>query len=485
VTATPTGRPKSGQGPADEEGDGLPDEAAPAWRQVARILSAPSEGSLLKHLFVGAAGTAGLHLAATALAVLTSVVLARLLGPSGYGAYAFAFAVVNLLGVPAVVGFDQLTIREISAYRTAGETRAAAGLLRRGDQLALLASLALAGLTALYAWLFGAGWDPLLRDVLLIGLPAVPLLALVRVRQGVLQGLQRIVRGQLPETVVLPLLFLLLVGVFLLLPGRSLDATTTVALHVVAAAGTLIFGWLLLRLHLPDEIASAEPRFRTREWLASAIPLLFVAGLYVVNSKADTVMLAGFKGPEPVGIYNVASRGAGFVAFFLVAGQRALAPTISRLHEESERERLQRVVTAVVRVVVALTLPVALTFVLAGEWILTWVYGAEFAAGAPALAILAVAYLLAVATGPVGYLLMMTGHERDAARGVGVGAALNVTLNALLIPHWSVLGAAVATGTSMVIFNLVLLWQVRRRLGLRASVLGRAGTAGDSPPGES
>lgn len=484
MTATPTGGPESGPAPAGKEGDGLPDEATPAWQQVARLLSAPSEGSLLKHLLEGAAGTAGVHLSATALAVVTSIILARVLGPSGYGAYAFSFAVVNLLGVPAVVGFDQLTIREISAYRTSGEDGAAAGLLRRGDQLALLASFALAGLTALYAWLFGGGWDPLLRDALLIGLPAVPLLALIRVRQGALQGLRRIVRGQLPESVVLPLLFLLLVGGFLLLSDRPLDATTAVALHVAAAAGALAFGWLLLRLHLPEEITSAEPRFRTREWLASAIPLLFVAGLYVVNSKADTVMLAGFKGPEPVGIYNVASRGAGFVGFFLMAGQRALAPTISRLHEESESERLQRVVTAVVRVVAAVTLPVALTFVLAGEWILTWVYGTEFAAGAPALAILSVAYLLAVATGPVGYLLMMTGHERAAARGVGVGAVLNVTLNALLIPHWSVLGAAVATGTSMVIFNLVLLWHVRRRLGLRASVLGTPRAGGGAPTAE-
>lgn len=484
MTGASSGRPGSGPESPDAEGDALLDEATPAWQRLARLLHAPSDGSLLKHLFMGAAGTAGVHLTATVLAIVTSIILARVLGPSGYGAYAFAFAVVNLLGVPAVVGFNQLTIREMAAYRTTGKHGAAAGLLRRADQLALLASLVLAGLTALCAWLFGGGWDPLLRDALLIGLPAVPLLALIRVRQGALQGLRRIVRGQLPESVVLPLLFLLLVGVFLLLPDRSLDATTAVALHVLAAVAALAFGWLLLRLHVPKEIASAEPRFRTREWLASAVPLLFVAGLYVVNSKADTVMLAGFKGPEPVGVYNVASRGAGFVGFFLMAGQRALAPTISRLHEESERERLQRVVTAVVRVVAALTLPVALTFVLAGEWILTWVYGAEFAGGAPALAILSVAYLLAVATGPVGYLLMMTGHERDAVRGVGVGAALNVTLNALLIPQWSVTGAALATGTSMVIFNLVLVWQVRRRLGLRASVLGGPRASNGNPADE-
>lgn len=455
------------------------------WRRLLRHLPGDSQGSLARHLVLGAAGTAGLHLSATALAVLTSVVLARILGPAGYGAYTFAFAVVNLLGIPAVVGFDQLTIREISAYVTSNEHGAAAGLLRRADQLALAASLLLAGLTALFTHFFGAGWDPLLRRALLVGLPAVPLLALVRVRQGALQGLRRVVRGQLPETVVLPVLFLALVGFHLLLPGRSLDATAAVVLHVAAVGGALAVAWLLLRRHLPEEVAAAEPRYRTRAWVASAVPLFLVAGLYVINSRADTLMLAGFKGPEPVGIYNVASRGAGFVAFFQVAAQRALAPTISRLHERSERERLQRVITAAVRVVAVLSLPMALIFVLAGEPILTWVYGPEFGRGAPALAILAVAYLLAVATGPVSYLLMMTGHERDAARTVGVGAALNVTLNALLIPPWGVVGAAVGTGVSMVVFNVVLVWQVRRRLGVRASVLGGAGTGGDPPAGES
>lgn len=458
---------------ASESGGQAEIEDASSWRRLARLLDTPSDASLLRHLFLGAAGTAGVHLFATVMAIVTSVVLARLLGPAGYGAYSFAFAVVVLLGVPSVAGFDQLTIREISAYASSGESELAAGLLRRADQCALLVSLFLVALTALVAVLLGGGWQPLLREALLVALPAVPLLALVRVRQGALQGLRRIVQGQTPETVVLPLLLLSLVGLSLLLPGVSLSATTAVALHVVSAAGALAVASILLRRHLPRGISAAEPRYRTREWLGSAVPLLLVVGLYVVNSRADTLMLAGFRGAEAVGVYSVASKGAGFVGFFLMAGQRALAPTIARLHEEGDGEKLQRVVTAAVRVITGLTLPVALTFVVAGEWILTWVYGADFAGGATALAVLSVTNLLVVTTGPVGYLLMMTGHERHAAAGVGLGAVLNVTLNALLIPRWGVSGAAVATGASMVIFNLVLVRQVRVRLNIGPSVLAR------------
>lgn len=433
------------------------------------------EGSLARHLLIGATGSAGVQLTATLFALVTSVILARLLGPSGYGAYAFAFAVVNLLGVPAVVGFDQLTVREISAFRTSGAPGEAAGLLTRADQLALAASVLLALAAGAFMHFFGGGWDPLLRRCLLVGLPAVPFVSLIRVRQGALQGLRKVVQGQLPEGVVLPVVFLGLVGLYELTRPGALRATSTVGLHVAAAGVTVLVAGVMLTRRLPRSIRDAEPEFRTGEWVKSGITLLFVAGLYVVNSRADTVMLAGFKGAEPVGIYNVASRGAGFVGFFLMAGQRALAPTISGLHEASDHARLQEVVTAAVRIIVVLTLPVAAIFVFAGEWIITLIYGASFAAGAGALAILAVAYLAAVATGPVSYLLMMTGFERDAATGVGVGALLNVSLNALLIPRWSVTGAAVATGASMVVFNGVLVYQVYRRLGIRPTVLAGIG----------
>jgi O-antigen/teichoic acid export membrane protein len=444
--------------------------------QLRDLWSGEAEGArFARRLVKGAAGTAGLHVTAIGLAFVTSVVLARVMGPEGYGAYSYAISLLYLLGVPAILGFDQLVIREVSSYRTSSRHSLAAGLLDRADQLVLLFSVGLAA----------AGWavsrflledpDPLMLVTFWTVLPALPLLSLLRVRRAALQGLQKVVRGQFPETVIHPTAFLAAVGVVLLLPDAELDPVLAVALNVAGFAVALVWAACLLRVHLPESVRTASPDYETRAWLSAAVPLLFVASLQVINSRTDVIMLGAFRGAEPVGIYNVASRGAEFVTFFMMAANRSLAPTVAELHEEGDRERLQRLVTTVARVVLGLSLPVALTFFLFGDSILGWVYGDAFREGHAALAVLSAAHLGNVAAGSVTVLLMMTGHERDAAVGVGIGAALNVTLNALFIPLWGLLGAAVATGISLVAWNVVFAVMVHRRLDIHPTALGRLG----------
>jgi O-antigen/teichoic acid export membrane protein len=66
----------------------------------------------------------------------------------------------------------------------------------------------------------------------------------------------------------------------------------------------------------------------------------------------------------------------------------------------------------------------------------------------------------------------MTGHEHFAARGFGLGAASNLLLNAVLIPPFGIVGAAVATSTSLVVWNVMLAIYVYRLLGLHSTALG-------------
>lgn len=72
----------------------------------------------------------------------------------------------------------------------------------------------------------------------------------------------------------------------------------------------------------------------------------------------------------------------------------------------------------------------------------------------------------------MGNILNMTGHERDAALGLALGAFINIVLNAVLVPVWDIEGAALATGMSLVVWNVFLVTRVRRRLSLDSTALG-------------
>ena len=117
------------------------------------------------------------------------------------------------------------------------------------------------------------------------------------------------------------------------------------------------------------------------------------------------------------------------------------------------------------------SLPVAAGLLVFGQRFLL-IFGAEFTTGRAALSILSAGQLINVAMGAVGLLLVMTGHERDAAKGIGIGALLNIILNALMIPRWGLEGAAIANAGSIIAWNVLLALWVYRRLGIDATAFG-------------
>ena len=85
------------------------------------------------------------------------------------------------------------------------------------------------------------------------------------------------------------------------------------------------------------------------------------------------------------------------------------------------------------------------------------------------LAILCIGQLANAGIGSVAYLLIMTGHGREAATGIGVGAIVELLLSLLLIPRWGASGAAVATAISLITWNVVLAVFLWRRTGISAT----------------
>jgi O-antigen/teichoic acid export membrane protein len=72
----------------------------------------------------------------------------------------------------------------------------------------------------------------------------------------------------------------------------------------------------------------------------------------------------------------------------------------------------------------------------------------------------------------VGALLNMTGHERDTMNGMIVAMVVNVGLNLVLAPLYGMAGAAAATATSVLVWNILLRKAVLKRLLIESSALG-------------
>jgi len=115
-------------------------------------VSLPTGGalSLRDRLLLDAGGLLALRVAFGGLSFVLAIILARTLGTEGFGTYSYAFAWTVLLGVPAILGMDQLLIREIAAYRVHSQWHLIRGLLRMANSLVLMVSVGLALIAAIF-----------------------------------------------------------------------------------------------------------------------------------------------------------------------------------------------------------------------------------------------------------------------------------------------------------------------------------------------
>ena len=217
------------------------------------------------------------------------------------------------------------------------------------------------------------------------------------------------------------------------------------------------------------EAPEAEPSYE-RSWLRTALPFMLISGMYVLNARTSLLMLGALGTPTDAGLYQVASRGADFIAMVLLAVNTAFAPTLARLYAQGKGRQLEHTVARSTRTITLVSLPIALGFIFLGNIFLA-LYPSDFLAARATLTILSVGQLINAATGTVAMLLNMTGHERDTALAVGVSAVLNIGLNVLLIPRFGLEGAAAATALGTLVWNVLLSYFVYRRLGFY-SLLG-------------
>ncbi len=422
-----------------------------------------------KALILGASGTALLNVAQIFFNFFVTLSLAHLLGASGVGIYAYAFAWASVLAVPSALGLTPLVIRHVAAYRAQGEWGLLRGLLARVNHAVLLSSALLVSGGAVASLVVNGARREFLYPVL-VSLLLIPIVALTSIRQATMQGLGRVVLGRTPETLVAPALFLVLIGSTWIL-AVDLSATWAVALQVTAALVALVIGVVLLRRVLPRRVAAERSEYDMKAWVRSAIPLLLFALVQALNVQIEVILLGALDSAASAGLFSVAARIAGLVAFVMVAVGYPLSPMIARLHAEGQTALLERTVRRAATTVFLASVPIALGVVVLARPLLG-LFGAEFEVAELALILIVVAQLAFAATGFAGTVLAMTGHESWLIRGVAAGAVLNAGLNALLIPPFGLNGAAVASTIASTTMSVCLAYFARRRAGVPATAFG-------------
>ena len=391
--------------------------------------------------------------------------LARLLGADLLGIFFLGLIITEFFGVIARFGLDTGVVKYVAV--AAGEKNKAK--IKGVITSSLIFSVA-AGIFISILLVFGSNsianhvfHKPELSNVLKVMAISLPLSSATLILLSATQAFHTLKYRVTVEFFLNPILNLTLVALFFLIGYRLSGA---VAAYVLTFVFSVVISLIFVKRLFPEIVMpQIKPVFETRKLLRFSTPLLLVNFLSLMMMWTDVLMLGYFKQASDVGIYNTAVRTAFFINFIIMSFTSIFTPRISELFSQKKLTELESLFKTVTRWIFTLSIPIFLIIVIFSKQILL-LFGAKFVNGYVSLIILAIAHLVNASVGSVRYILVMSENERLVMYNTVTICILNILLNALLIPKFGMNGAAIATATSIILINIIMLIQVKLKLAI-------------------
>lgn len=435
--------------------------------RIANWLLSELNGSVL---FKNAAGSFGLRINAAGLGFLNGVLLARLLGPKELGVYAIVMASINLAATGTALGLPFFVTREVAKYEAQKQWGLIKGLIRTSHRWVLAATVVLlagaAGVASSGKILPELTW-------LIMGLVAVliPLTSFLQLRVSILRGLHWVILADIPELLLRPLFFLLLVGSVCFFFGKA-NAVQALVLQLVALFCAFMAGTVFLRVRMPQAVVNVSPEIHGRAWAWEAQPFFWIAIVGLLENQVGLYLLGYFAGSEPVGQFHVASQLVSLVSMGLVAVNMPLQPKLAAAWANGNRAETQRLVSEAAKLGIFIAIASAVVMFPFAEKLTSLLYGNEYVGSANVLRVLIVGQFINAASGPCGLVLATTGRQWLALSGIVVALFINTVASIFLIPNFAAVGAALAVTMGLIVWNGLLVYLAWRHVNIRTSVFG-------------
>lgn len=362
------------------------------------------------------------------IGLITSVIVARILGPEGRGLYAVA-AAISAIGVQ----FGNLGLHASNTYYVAKDRSLLPALVGN----TFVVSFAFGGGGAFAAWILFSLWPdlaPVSGFLLIIALAWIPFGLAYMLMQNLLLGLQEVRAYNVVElsTKILSVCLIALVIAFNFTSVETVFSAGLLSLFIS-------FLWALCRLNPHLHKMPVPSLLLFKKNIHYGLKAYLAAFFAFLVLRIDLLMVKYILGSEQAGYYSIAATMADMVYMLPVVIGTILFPKLSALSDVREKWKLTKKVSYGVGCLM-LFLVVAAVFL--AKPVTGFLYGKAFLPAVPAFIWLMPAILLLSVNTVLMNYFGSIGMPSIVVYSPGAAAFLNIILNIYLIPAHGCVGAA-------------------------------------------
>ncbi|MDB4430869.1 oligosaccharide flippase family protein [Pseudomonadales bacterium] len=405
-----------------------------------------------------------------------NILFARFFGQEAYGTYLFLTANILLIVSISLLGLDKGALKFIPRYQSLNAGRALSQYVRFSRTVVFsFAALVSLFSSVIIFWWYGERFL-LLNESIMVAFVIVGIFtAVASLQDGFLQSIKKPLHGQAPLQIIRPMLLVL--ALFFV---TQISSGGTLTEFFWLNAGVSIFVYVILLTiwsQKKPQLDEGREDVQQKQWLKIGFSFQAITLCNVALTQTDIIVVGSLLDAGAVALYGVAVKIASLLTFFLVAINTVVAPIISQYHVTGDVASLQRLMTFSARMVTALTSLAMFFIFFSADWILMF-FGEEYISTKDTLFILCVASFFNAMTGAVSYLLSLSGFHIDVLRVLVFSVVLNLFLSVVLVGMMGLVGAALATTITTLLWNICLLIISIRRTGINPSLapikVGRA-----------
>ena len=161
--------------------------------------------------------------------------------------------------------------------------------------------------------------------------------------------------------------------------------------------------------------------------------------------NTDIIMNGWWRTAEEIGYYSVSKRIIGLLYTLPTLLAIGIFPTLSRLIKQSEKQKIKNLSEKSMTLTFLMAIPLVVGGIILSQPIIELLFGHEYLPAIPAFKILLISMLI-IFSGPLIFRFVVAhNQQRKVIKYVAVGAFGNVIFNAILIPIYGIIGAAITT----------------------------------------
>jgi len=439
----------------------------PHTAEVTRPASGPSDFG--KRLLRGGAWVVIGRGIGVLCALLVELILAQRLNGQ-YGVFRFLFTSIAFLGIFSRLGTENALLRFAGESIGLNDHWKTRRTFKRAFLTTLCASIVVAPIgSVLFTWCAAVPGDTSL--VIAIAF-AVAMTAMLQLSAEALRTFHDLRSATLFEAQsagvgVMGLFLLLLIAPW---TPSQLTLTRVFTLFALAEACLLVpaLATVLKRLRdfrggEPPRAAQSADQNELRTFMAASIPLAALQLIAFVGSRGDIWIARAVLGDHDLSLYGAASRLVQVIGLPLVMVNLSVISSIAPLYVADRNTELQKVLRTSATLATVVALPVLLVLIAMPQQVMGLVFGSEFSSASMSLIGLSLGVIVFTWTGPCGFLLTLTGHQREQL-AVTIASSIMLFVTAWLAGSWfGPVGIALSVSACMAIHNLTC-WALARRL---------------------